>query len=122
MKMVLSAFMIMLPPFSSATPMTRNFTAPADTTLPIAFAHLSLNRRLFKDKWANAIGKVVSAGAVKFRVIGVAEEKGGSMIMNADNTIFMPLATARNIYGGEASYVVTVNVHHIGQKPLATDE
>lgn len=77
--------------------------------------------RLFKTKWADAIGKTVTAGTAKFRVIGIAEEKGGSMMMNADNIFFIPLLTARQLYGNK-NILISVMVDNINQKALATDE
>lgn len=77
--------------------------------------------RLFKTKWAESIGKTVTAGTAKFRVIGVAEEKGGSMMMNADNIFFIPLRTARQLYGNQ-NIIISVMVNNIDQKAVATDE
>ncbi len=82
----------------------------------------SIATKLFKAKWADAIGKTVSAGGTKFRVIGIAEEKGGSMMMNADNVLFMPLATAHAMYGGGQNYLLSVQVTDIHKKTVATDE
>jgi putative ABC transport system permease protein len=77
--------------------------------------------KLFKSKIANAVGKVVTLRAAKLRVIGVAESKGGNMMANADNMVFLPLETARTIYGNGA-YAVNVAVPKVEQKPVATDE
>jgi putative ABC transport system permease protein len=82
----------------------------------------SVATKLFKTKWADAIGKTVSAGATRLRVIGVAEEKGGSMMMNADNTLFLPIGTARALYGGSQNFVISVQVTDINKKEVATDE
>lgn len=81
----------------------------------------SIAVKLFKNKWSEAIGKTVSVGSAKFRLLGVAAEKGGSMFMNADNTLFIPIATARNIYGNK-SIVISVMVNDIKQKTVGTDE
>jgi putative ABC transport system permease protein len=77
--------------------------------------------KLFKSNHANAIGSVVSLGAAKLRVVGVAESKGGNMMSNADNMIFLPLETARALYGN-GSFAINVAVPKIEQKPIATDE
>jgi putative ABC transport system permease protein len=82
----------------------------------------SIATKLFKTKWQDAIGKTVSAGSAKLRVVGIADEKGGSMMMNADNTLFLPIATSRAIYGGTQSYVISVQVTDINRKTVATDE
>jgi putative ABC transport system permease protein len=78
--------------------------------------------KLFKTKWADAIGRTVSLGAHKLRVVGVAESKGGNMFSNADNMIFLPLMTARTLYGNGTSYAINVAVEDIATKPVATDE
>lgn len=81
----------------------------------------SVATRLFKNKWADGIGKTVTAGSVKFRVIGIADEKGGSMMMNADNSFFIPIMTARQVYGNR-NIVISVMVNNVNQKTMATDE
>lgn len=78
--------------------------------------------KLFKGKLQNALNATVSVGDIKYRVIGVAESKGGSMVMNVDNSVWVPLTNARTVYGGSGSYLVTVMVDKVDQKPLAADE
>ena len=77
---------------------------------------------LFKTKWADAPGRSVSLGGIKLRVAGVAESKGGNMFSNADNMIFIPLATARVLYGDGTSYAINVAVPDVATKSMATDE
>jgi putative ABC transport system permease protein len=55
-------------------------------------------------------------------VVGVAESKGGNMFSNADNMIFLPLTTARALYGDGTSYAINVAVKDITKKATATDE
>lgn len=81
----------------------------------------SIATKLFKSKISSAIGQVVTLRAAKLRVIGVAESKGGNMMANADNMVFLPLETARTIYGN-GSYAINVAVPKVEQKPVATDE
>lgn len=78
--------------------------------------------RLFKPNTANAINQVISIGDIKYRVIGVMESKGGSMIADADNTVLIPLATARALYGESHSYLLTVMVPDIKLKGVASEE
>jgi putative ABC transport system permease protein len=78
--------------------------------------------KLFKTKWADAVGKNVNIAGIKLRVVGVAESKGGNMFSNADNMIFMPVNTARVIYGNGGSFAINVAVPDVAQKPVATDE
>lgn len=77
--------------------------------------------KLFKSKIAEAVGKVVTVRAAKLRVVGIAESKGGNMMANADNMIFLPLETARTLYGS-GSFSINVAVPGVSQKQLATDE
>lgn len=82
----------------------------------------SVARTLFKNKYTNAVGKTVSVGDIKYTVVGVAEEKGGSMFMNADNQVFLPLQTARSIYGNAEQYIINVMVNDIAKKDMAAEE
>ncbi len=79
-------------------------------------------KKMFGTKYAQATGLTVSVGDVKYKVVGVAEEKGGSMMMNADNMVFMPLTNARMVYGNAERFVINVMVKDINQKALAADE
>ncbi len=78
--------------------------------------------KLFKNKIQNAINEIVSVGNVKCRVIGVMEAKGGSMMMDADNIVLLPLNTARAVFGGENSYLLSTKVHDIKMKDIAVEE
>jgi putative ABC transport system permease protein len=79
-------------------------------------------KKLFRGKTANAINRIVSVGDVKYRVVGVTESKGGSMVMDADNTILVPLGTARSVYGGDQSYLLSIKVDQVEAKEFATEE
>lgn len=79
-------------------------------------------KKLFKKKYKNAVGKQVTVGSVKYTVVGVAEEKGGSMFMNADNNVFIPLRNGRAIYGNDAKFVINVMVDDITLKDIAAQE
>lgn len=78
--------------------------------------------KLFNNRPKNAVGKLVSVGSIKYRVIGISEAKGGSMMMNADNLVFLPLENARKVYGEDERYVINVMVKDIGQKDMAKQE
>jgi putative ABC transport system permease protein len=79
-------------------------------------------KKLFKDKYKKGIGETVSVGDVKYRVVGIMETKGGSMIMDADNTVLVPLSNARAVYGGDNTYLISVLVNDVKQKSLAMEE
>lgn len=79
--------------------------------------------KLFGARINNAVGKTVSIGDLKYTVVGVAEEKGGSMIMNTDNLVYLPLENARNVYGSQNErFTINVMVSDIEQKELAQQE
>jgi putative ABC transport system permease protein len=61
-------------------------------------------KKLFKNNLGAAINQVVSVGDIKYRVIGIMESKGGSMIVDGNNMVLIPINTARDIYGGGRSY------------------
>lgn len=78
---------------------------------------------LFGSKYKNAVGKIVSIGDIKYTVVGIAESKGGSMIMNADNLVFLPLENARAVYGTDNErFVLNVMVDDIANKDMAQQE
>lgn len=79
-------------------------------------------KKLFKNKYKKSIGTTVSIGDIKYTVVGVAESKGGSMIMNADNSVLLPLANVRSVYGGNKSYTISVMVDDVNRKKLAAEE
>jgi putative ABC transport system permease protein len=79
-------------------------------------------KKLFKSKLSNGINQVISVGDVKYRVIGITEAKGGSMMMNVDNHVFVPVDNARAVYGGDNSYLINVKVHNVKLKALASEE
>ncbi len=79
-------------------------------------------KKLFRDHPAEAINAVVSVGDVKCRVIGVMEAKGGSMMMNADNRVVIPINTARALFGGDRSYLISVKVPKVSMKDIAAEE
>ena len=54
--------------------------------------------------------------------MGVAEAKGGSMMMNADNVVFIPVNTARALFGDENSYLINISVTDVKLKEIAAEE
>jgi len=79
-------------------------------------------KKLFKNKYKKAIDAVVSIGDIKYRVVGICESKGGSMFMNADNTVLLPLSNVRSVYGGSRSFIISVLVGDVKQKKFAAEE
>ncbi len=79
-------------------------------------------KKLFKRDINAAINQVVSVGDIKYRVVGIMESKGGSMVMDNDNMVIIPLNTARALYGGGSSYLITVIVPDVKMKDFAAEE
>lgn len=80
-------------------------------------------KTLFGAKYKSGIGKTISIGDIKYTVVGIAESKGGSMIMNADNLVFLPLENARAVYGSDNErFVLNVMVDDIANKDMAQQE
>ena len=79
-------------------------------------------KKLFKNNLVSAINQVISVGDIKCRVIGIMESKGGSMMMDADNMVLIPLNTSRILYGGVKSYTINVMVPDVKRKDIASEE
>lgn len=79
-------------------------------------------KKLFKNNTAGAINQIVSVGDVKCRVVGVMETKGGSMMMDGDNAVLIPLNTARSLYGGQNSFLISVKIPDVLIKDIAAEE
>ena len=83
---------------------------------------IDVAKKLFKSDFKKALNKTISVGDYKYTVIGIMASKGGSMMMNADNVVMMPLINARTVYGADQSYVITVAVKDVKAKALAAEE
>src|SRR5690606_15337278 len=79
-------------------------------------------RKLFKSGWRNAVDHSVSIGGYKYNVIGITESSGGNMVMNTDNSVFIPVNNARISYGNDNNYVISVMLDDVMQKEIAADE
>ena len=59
---------------------------------------------LFNGRSKEAMGRQISVGSHKFKVVGILESKGSSMNSNSDRRVYIPLLTAKNLYGTEKSH------------------
>ena len=66
---------------------------------------------------SKAIGKIISIGGNKFKVIGVLKAKGASMSFGGDKTCLIPLTNARQ-YFGYPSQSFTISVLSINAEKL----
>ena len=82
----------------------------------------AIAKKLFKGKEQNALNAVITVGFIKYRVVGVAESKGSSMVSNVDNNVFVPLQNARAVYSGDRSFVISVKVPNVAMINVASEE
>lgn len=101
----------------------RNFTpSELQSGATICIIGSGIAQKFFKNKPQQAIDKVISIGEMKYRIIGVSGSKGGSMLLNADNLILLPIQNARAVYGSKKSIVLSVQLTNVQQKTFAADE
>lgn len=101
----------------------RNFsTAEIQAGSTVCILGSGVAKKLFKKKLSDAINQVVSVGNTKCRVVGILESKGGSMMMNSDNKVLIPLNLGRAVYGGSHTYLLSVIVPDVYKKEMAMEE
>ena len=74
----------------------------------VAIIGVTVVKNIFKG--VNPVGKYISVRGIKFRVIGVMEEKGSFFGMDMDDAIYMPITTAQNIGGSDDVHQITVRI------------
>lgn len=68
---------------------------------------------LFNKKPRNALGKTVSVGNLKYKVIGILKSKGSTINQNEDNRVLIPLLTGKRYYGvSNTNYNLAVAVNN----------
>lgn len=71
----------------------------------------------------NPLGKSISAGDKKFKVIGVIEKQGSSFGFSMDNFVIIPVISARRAYpDNNNSYTVNVTIDKIEKMDAASQE
>lgn len=90
----------------------RNFTkTEVDNGNRKAILGSEMINLLFDKKGAFAIGKVISVGNTKYKVIGVLKSEGSSMGSNSDKAVYVPILNVKRQYGTpRTNYGVTVAV------------
>ncbi len=67
--------------------------------------------KLFEKNAAKALDKTIAINSTPYLVIGVLESQGSSMNQSSDRRVFIPLQTARTLYGSAfTNYPITVAV------------
>ncbi len=73
-------------------------------------------KQLFDNEPDKALGQVVSAGNIKFKIIGIIKAKGSSMNSSEDRRIMIPLYTGKRYFAREnQSYNILVAVNDATQ-------
>ena len=66
---------------------------------------------LFDGQPEKAVGRAISIGSGKYRVIGALDQKGSSSGTSNDRRVFIPLMNAKKLYGhSKTNYNITVAV------------
>jgi putative ABC transport system permease protein len=96
----------------------RNFTS---NEIEYGFSSVILGAGLIKDLFKNKedpLGKIISIGPGKFKVIGVLKSKGSSMGFSGDLTCFIPVTNVRtNFPRPEMSF----NINVMAKRPELVD-
>ncbi|PKH03062.1 peptide ABC transporter permease [Psychromonas sp. MB-3u-54] len=83
-----------------------HFLPDDDPTAPRAFAVLGskLKYELFDD--LNPLGKRITVGGNRFRIIGVMESKGNVLGFDLDDTVYIPASRALSLFNRETLHEV----------------
>ena len=80
-------------------------------------------KKLFGDNKERALEKVIRVGSNKYRVIGVAKEKGSSAFLRLDNVIFTGYNNIRRLYtNANQSFSIAVQVFDVRNMEPAIGE
>lgn len=95
----------------------RNFTAREATQgAYVTVVGSEVVKLLFDNKPANALNKIISAGNIRLKVIGVLQTKGSSMNQSEDRRIIIPLYTGKQYFGSaNTNYNILVAVNDATQ-------
>jgi len=88
----------------------------------VALLGMDLQQKLFEST-DSILNKKISVGNRPYRVIGLLEEKGASMLFSMDNVVLIPIKNARAHYQiPNRSYVISVAVSDVTRMEAATGE
>lgn len=81
-------------------------TLEADQTAPVAVLGPKLKRELFGDQ--NGLGRHIRIAGERFLVIGVMEPKGQFLGFDIDDGVYIPVASARQLFNRDALHEIDV--------------
>lgn len=83
----------------------------------------SVVEKIFDGDPQRAVDQVIKVGGIKYRVIGVLENKGSSALMNADNIVLTTYNNIRRTFPTNGiSYNIGIRVNDINQMEAAISE
>ncbi len=90
----------------------RNFTkTEVDNGNRKAILGAEMINLLFDKKGDQAVGKIISVGNTKYKVVGVLKSEGSSMGSNSDKAVYVPILNVKQQYGTpRTNYSVKVAV------------
>ncbi len=74
---------------------------------------------LFGSSTTSAVGQTIRMNGMEFKIIGVAQAKGGSGFANQDDAIYVPLATAQHFLLGN-DYLSTISIEALNANDMST--
>ena len=97
--------------------MGRNFTAKEAVNGGYkAIIGQEMVSTLFGGKSESALGKVIAAGNIKLKVVGILKKRGSSMNEGQDRRVLIPLQTGKRYYGAQnTNYNILVAVNDATQ-------
>lgn len=100
----------------------RNFTASeANSGKNMVIIGKDIDALLFPK--SSGLDKIISIGAMKYKVIGVLKSKGSSSGFGGDKVCIIPLTTARQYFGSmKLSFTINVLVNNAAQLEMMLSE
>ena len=70
---------------------------------------MDIVKKLFNDNATRSLGKVISVGNIKYKVIGILKSKGSSLNDSEDRMVMAPLLNIKRYYGSaKKNYTISV--------------
>ena len=83
----------------------------------------SVARKLYGENTLRAIDKVIKAGGIKYRIIGVLKDKGSSAFLNADNIVLTTYNNIRRLFPVDGiSWGIGIMANNINELEPAISE
>lgn len=99
----------------------RFFTSSeADSGKRVAFIGTSVVEKLFGS--SDPIGKQINVAGLKYQVIGIAQSRGSVFGVDQDNTIVIPLASARKQFGIDKLNTIYITANEAGNVKAVQDK